>query len=340
MENASMVKPNTPLDEQSLSIIGATVPRSRFSPQQLCLIALSVIALAFSLFAAPAFCDPLGDAIGAVVDPIVSNGVDNVIDNLKSVDTGMLTHSFKHIFSEKDTVAYKAIKGDAQTIASVCGYTVLAIVFLIQLVQIANKLDGNAAVPGLKEVIFLLIFFVVMKVIIDNAVPICESIYNFVNYMIEQIGSTSGNSLSNAISSSDHQKWKDSFTNGDMFANFITVAFMELESFAVQVVTYFAILARGLQLYLYTLVSPIALTFLGSDQTRAWGVGFCKSYIAMCLAGLIIAATVLLIGPICSSVLGATDNPDAQKWSLIAVFIVYIVALAKSGSWARDILGG
>ena len=51
--------------------------------------------------------------------------------------------------------------------------------------------------------------------------------------------------------------------------------------------------ARALQLYIMAAFAPIPLAFLGMDATRQIGLGYLKSFGAVCIAGVIIL--VLLI---------------------------------------------
>ena len=48
---------------------------------------------------------------------------------------------------------------DAAVLPIGCG--VLGLVFTVKLIQISQRMDGNASFPGVKEVVFLLVFFAV-----------------------------------------------------------------------------------------------------------------------------------------------------------------------------------
>ena len=85
------------------------------------------------------------------------------------------------------------------------------------------------------------------------------------------------------------------------------------------------------------------------DDTRQMGVGYLKNFAAVCLAGIIIL--VLLVSfpvvlgglnaasagvPVIDSVVGGLS----YALQYLAMCILLILSLVKSGSWARDIMGG
>ena len=95
--------------------------------------------------------------------------------------------------------------------------------------------------------------------------------------------------------------------------------------------------------------APIPISLLALDATRQMGVGYLKNFAAVCLAGVIIlvllvsfpivlgglnAATVGV--PVVDSVVGGLS----YALQYLAMCILLIISLVKSGSWARDVMGG
>ena len=79
------------------------------------------------------------------------------------------------------------------------------------------------------------------------------------------------------------------------------------------------------------------------------GVGYLKNFAAVCLAGVIILVLLvsfpIVLGglnaasvgvPVVDSVVGGLS----YALQYLAMCILLILALVKSGSWARDIMGG
>ena len=66
-----------------------------------------------------------------------------------------------------------------------CG--VLSLVFTVKLIQISQRVDGNASMPGVKEVVFLLVFFTVFLFLIQHSFELMQSIYEVVGIAIDRV---------------------------------------------------------------------------------------------------------------------------------------------------------
>ena len=66
-----------------------------------------------------------------------------------------------------DVSMYDIARGvwDAAVLPIGCG--VLGLVFTVKLIQISQRMDGNASFPGVKEVVFLLVFFAALTSVIS-----------------------------------------------------------------------------------------------------------------------------------------------------------------------------
>ena len=113
--------------------------------------------------------------------------------------------------------------------------------------------------------------------------------------------------------------------------------------------------ARAWQIYVYAAFSAIPVALLGFDETRQMGLNFLKNFVAACLAGAIMVFLLTAYPYIISGTLSPTGD-DITIMTLVdatlggdtllnllmflAISVVLIMGLLKSGSWARDILGG
>ena len=92
---------------------------------------------------------------------------------------------------------------------------------------------------------------------------------------------------------------------------------------------------------------PLALGSL--DEPRQMGVGYLKNFAAVCLAGVIILVLLvsfpIVLGglnaasagaPVVDSIVGGLS----YALQYLAMCVLLILSLVKSGSWARDVLGG
>lgn len=332
--------------------------------------ALCMAMLATMAAPRPAYALKLIDDVGNVINAIPNAPnylMTAAAENMKNINTGQLTNDFDKLIgpaSGASTVSpYTFVKEVHGTVVKGLGYSVLVIVYLVQLVRIANKFESNGVMPQVKEVIFLLLGFVIIKYLIDNSLVICEGVYTAFNELIKQLpgydpGSTNvydtdlfgdfnadkdGGTVTipqtdasgNVIGYTEESVFGDSRDN--WIGNMLTAVIMWLVSYAAQVVAYFVVFARAFQIYIYAILAPIPLSMLGVEETRSWGMGFIKSFVAACLAGVLIAMMVLL-WPMCVASAMATAGSFTVK--AIAICGILIFGLAKTGSWAREIIGG
>lgn len=274
----------------------------------------------------------------------------NQINMLKSIGyDGVLAAGFDSMLGTAgNTTMYSLVHGVWQVAILPIGCGVLGFVFTIKLIQISQKMDGNASLPGVKEVVFLLVFFAVFLFLIQNSFDLMASIYSITKLAIERVINmfgTGGAIDLNAVSI---------VTTDDDVAALVAMLIVALISWVVVLVAYIVALvvswARAIQLYLMAAFSPIPLALIGTEDTRQIGIGYVKNFVAVCLAGIIIL--VLLISfPIILGGLNAanpgTGTPidgiaSGLTYALqyLAMCILLILSLVKSGSWARDIVGG
>ncbi|MCQ4798378.1 conjugal transfer protein TrbL [Eggerthella lenta] len=274
----------------------------------------------------------------------------NQINMLKSIGyDGILAAGFDSMLGTAgNTTMYSLVHGVWQVAILPIGCGVLGFVFTIKLIQISQKMDGNASLPGVKEVVFLLVFFAVFLFLIQNSFDLMASIYSITKLAIERVINmfgTGGAIDLNAVSI---------VTTDDDVAALVAMLIMALISWVVVLVAYIVALvvswARAIQLYLMAAFSPIPLALMGTEDTRQIGIGYVKNFVAVCLAGIIIL--VLLISfPIILGGLNAANpgtgtpidgiaNGLTYALQYLAMCILLILSLVKSGSWARDIVGG
>ena len=88
----------------------------------------------------------------------------------------------------------------------------------------------------------------------------------------------------------------------------------------------------------------------GFDQTRQIGLGYLKSFGAVCIAGLIILILlisfpvilggIVAVNPETGTPIDAIANGLTLALQYLAMCILLVLSLVKSGAWARDIVSG
>lgn len=313
------------------------------------LLALSSLLL-FPDFAFAAIADDINKWLCGVLRDCCNWIFSNQINMLKSIGyDGILAKGFDSMLGTAGTTTmYSLARGVWQVAILPIGCGVLGFVFTIKLIQISQKMDGNASLPGVKEVVFLLVFFAVFLFLIQNSFDLMASIYSVTKLAIERVIDMFGTGGAMDLAA------VSIVTTDDDVAALVAMLIVALISWVVVLVAYIVALvvswARAIQLYLMAAFSPIPLSLMGTEDTRQIGIGYVKNFVAVCLAGIIIF--VLLISfPIILGGLNAANpgtgtpidgiaNGLTYALQYLAMCILLILSLVKSGSWARDIVGG
>lgn len=331
------------------------------SRQYACMFMFSLLLLTtlFLLFPQQAHAGIVEDAMTAVQNgfkEIINSAITSTMNFVKDVSNFFdakeaLNASFNSILTRGhgESTAYRVIEAMQKTV-TIVGQSILAFALLMQLIKISQRIDGSATLPVVKEIAILAVFFVVGSWLVNHSFEICTAIYDGVNDMTNAIlnsGKIPGREIDGFTFSND----KDLDAGGliiILFAWLIVAIFSLIGS----VIALALIMARAIQLYVMAACSPIPLSLLMFDETRQMGIGFLKSFAAVCLAGTILAILIMIYPSLVLDILSASavDNNNGvwvikgdsvgQFVPVLACSFMYIYALMKSGSWARDVLGG
>ena len=224
----------------------------------------------------------------------------------------------------------------------------LGLVFTLKLIEISQRMDGNQSLPGVKEVVFLLVFFAVFLFLIQRSFDLMAAIYEVIGLAIDRVEGlfgTGGALDMTAVSI---------VTGDDDLSALLALLIVAIISWLVVLIAYIVALvvcwARAIQLYIMAAFSPIPLAFLGFDQTRQIGLGYLKSFGAVCIAGLIILILlisfpvilggIVAVNPETGTPIDAIANGLTYALQYLAMCILLVLSLVKSGAWARDIVSG
>lgn len=272
------------------------------------------------------------------------------IDMLKSIGyNGVLSASFEQMLGNAGSVTmYSIVRGVWEVAILPIGCGVLSFVFTVQLIKISQRMDGNASLPGVKEVVFLLVFFAVFLFLLQNSFDLMQAVYEVTKLAIDRVVGIFGTGSSIDLTA------VSIVTTDDDVAALLAMLIVALVSWLVVIIAYVVALvvswARAIQLYLMAAFSPIPLSLMALDETRQMGVGYLKSFISICLAGIIILVLLvsfpIVLGGLNAASAGTGTPVDSIVGGLsyalqyLAMYVLLILSLVKSGSWARDIMGG
>lgn len=272
------------------------------------------------------------------------------VDVLKSIGySGILGADFDGMLATAGTVSMADIARSVWQVAVLpIGCGVLSLVFTLKLIQISQRMDGSQSFPGVKEVVFLLVFFAVFLFLIQNSYELMKAIYAVVGLAIDRVIGVFGTGGAIDLAGASI------VTQDDDIPALVAMLVVSLISWLVVLIAYIVALvvcwARALQLYIMAAFAPIPLSLMALDDTRQIGIGYLKNFTAVCLAGLIILILLIsfpiILGGLVSATPGTGTPIDGIAGGLtyalqyLAMCILLILSLVKSGSWARDIVSG
>lgn len=312
-----------------------------------------VLMLSLVLMPQPAFADIAGDINAWLCEQLrgICNWIfDGQVQVLASIGYGgILSEGFDQMLGNAGGITmYDIAYGAWENAILPIGCGILSFVFTVQLIKISQRMDGSQSMPAVKEVVFLLVFFAVFLFLLQHSFELCRAVYEVTRFAIEKIVALfgSGSQLDlDAVSL---------VTEEDDVPSLIAMMLVAVISWLVVIVAYVVALvvswARCIQLYIYACFAPIPLSLLALDDTRQLGIGFLRNFASVCIAGIVILV-ILVSFPIVLSGLNAvsagTETPiDSVVGGLsyalqyLAMCILLILSLIKSGTWARDIMGG
>lgn len=232
--------------------------------------------------------------------------------------------------------------------------SILALFMLVQLVKISQRIDATSTLPAVKEIVFLMVVYVLLHWFIVNALDVMQAIYQIVaDSIIPNItGSTSitsvfaGDFSTEPIAGSD---W-DNVAIGEALLVLVVSFFALIVGFAAYIIALVVSYARAWQIYVYAAFSAIPVSLLGFDETRQMGISFIKNFASACLAGavlmfLFVAYPYILSGSLDASSFSILDFVVGTEGLIVllkflAISILFIFGIIKSGAWAKEILGG
>lgn len=310
---------------------------------------LATVLLGTPDLAFAAIADDINDWLCGLLRDTCNWIFNSQVNMLKSIGTdGVLSASFTQMLGSAGSVTmYDIVHGVWEVAILPIGCGVLSFVFTVQLIKVSQRMDGNAAMPGVKEVIFLLVFFAVFLFLVQNSFAIMQAIYEVAKLAIDRVAGLFG-----AGSKIDLTAVSITTTDNDVAA-MLAMLVVALVSWLVVIAAYVVALvvswARAIQIYIMAAFSPIPLSLMALDETRQMGVGYLKNFASVCLAGIIILVLLvsfpIVLGglnaasagvPVVDSIIGGLS----YALQYLAMCILLILSLVKSGSWARDIMGG
>lgn len=243
---------------------------------------------------------------------------------------------------------WSSVAALSSTLRPFC-YAIIGICLLIEIAQVASKVDIIKWEHGLK----LCVKMVLAKVCIDIAPTFLQACYAQAQDWITGLssgGSTLGNTTVTYLTPLVQNVSGFGNILGMFLSTFIVLMAIKICGLMVQVIAY----GRMFELYVYLVVSPLPCAFMPLGNGDGGGVSritskFFKSFIAVCLQGVMMIIVIrifdVVMGNAILTTLGAAaGNADANAaitdliYTMLLGAIALVMAVVKSGSWAKGIL--
>lgn len=281
--------------------------------------------------------DMFRDAIWALLSGAF-NGFDDAVLGAEEVLTGGTFH----------TTAWNAVLQLSEALKPFC-YIVITICLLIELAQVASKVDIIKWEHGLK----IAVKMVFTKVCIDVAPSFLGACYLQASEWITDATSAGSYSRMSALLTSTVETQLNNITGfGNLLSLFATLMIVALAirvcGLMVQVIAF----GRMFELYVYLAVSPFPCAFFPLGDGSGGGYSritmkFFRSFIAVCLQGVMIVLCIRIFNMIVGTTfVNMINNITGEPWAVVSELcytmlmgtIVLIMSVSRCGSWAKGII--
>ena len=267
----------------------------------------------------------------------VNANMETAISGMRMQDTTkLLTSSWTNLFGDNETI------GIANFADSICNivvkpiaFSILSFVILVQFVKITTSASSNDMIPCIREIFMFMIVAIILYSIIQYSDQLFKGVYEIINYIAGKVART-GQEMATTQYATEETDF------GKLISMLIMSFFCVLVSIIASAITMVVCYARGIQLYAYLAFSPIPLSLIGIDETRSFGVAYIRNFAAVCLASCIILFVLYCIPYLSQIILvkaGEGNDIGQLIVNILIVAGVMILAVAKSGGWAKEVLG-
>ncbi len=264
-----------------------------------------------------------------------------------TADKGWFTADFTTLIpGSSDTALYNMAETVAKGTIYPTAACMLSLAFLLQLLKIAQRIDGNSAVPAIKEIFILYVVLALCAYAVGHSFGLARDFFDVVNSWNSGLKANSINTLE---------------LTADLKGDVGAAIYLALLGCGVNFILLLAnilikvmVIARAVQIYLYSMFSPLMLSMLGLDEMRHWAMGYIKGFLACCLSGFVMYFALCAYPVAMAGILGqaatvsgnvyalsVTPSTVSQSFTSICCLTLAMALLCiNSGTYARDILGG
>ena len=193
-----------------------------------------------------------------------------------------------------------------------------------------------------ENVVKILLRFLIAKLVVQNCYAILEAIGIVINGVLAILGNPQNLStiLDDSALSALTLEYMGAGIINKVFL-FLKMGLCWLAMFVIRVAILFVVYGRFIEIAIYATIAPIPLATLGGESTSGVAKKFIQSYVGVLLQGVIIVAMCLIYvgvsAAFASGKLGLGSMGDIVQYLICSGVLLFTVA--KSGNWAKQIMG-
>lgn len=223
------------------------------------------------------------------------------------------------------------------------GLALLVLFFLVGVVKTCGSLTD---VKRPEHALKLFIRFAIAKGVVTYGMDLMLALFDIAQGVMSTIMRASG------ISSASKTTLPDSMVSAiedcGFFESIPLWAVTLIGSLLITVLSFIIILTvygRFFKLYMYTALSPIPLASFAGQPSQSIGIGFLKSYAAVCMEGAVIILACIIFTKFAGSppAVDGDAAPAAMVWKyvgeLVFNMLVLVGAVKMSDRISRELLG-
>jgi len=243
----------------------------------------------------------------------------------------------KKEFTQLMPQLYGYIETIMETVTKPVAFTLLALFFLLELQRLALKIESSGSSMAGAEMVFKLLFKVMLfKIIIENVGDIMSTMYEASRYLITKIEMQA--SMSGSLDLNARYGLGNIDTSGNNLLAWIGMGLTTLVVMAVNIFVKVVVNFRVIEIYFYTAVSPIPLATLPNEELGQIGKGFLKTYAGVCIHGVMLCL-IFTFMPFITELLPAGASEHQRMFALTAFSCLFGYCVVGSSRWAKVITG-
>lgn len=258
-----------------------------------------------------------------------------------------------------DYAAASNLKDVISGISEVIAGVALPLCTLFFLLEFAKKSLDLQWVKW-ENIFLFLIKLIFAKVVIENSLGIMEWIYTVFNNLALTVSTKLGTDTGGFIpvrpvsedpSALDYcnffltQEERDYYISDGGFwglARLLKIIELMPSVFLAQgimLVTGVVIFARVFEVIVYSMVAPIPLSSFANEEHRQIGIGFIKSYAAVCLQALMIVIMFAAFAALGNELSTLQGSYASGSWGILLRVVLLGIGIFKSGNWSKKLCG-